>query len=133
MNANSLLNCFKKFQNLKVAVFGDIMMDTYIFSNTERLSPEGPFPVYKFKDKKLSPGRAANVAINLSKMGVDVHLFCLLGNDNLSKDFIKILRKEGIKIKFKKIKNFDLINKVRLISNDVQISRLDLENEINSQ
>ena len=76
MKANNLLECFKEFQNLKFGVFGDVMLDTYIYSSTDRIS-EGPFPVYKYKNTSLFPGGAANVAINLAKMGVRVHLFCI--------------------------------------------------------
>jgi len=130
MNANNLLGCFKKFQNLKFGVFGDVMLDTYIYSSTKRISPEGPFPVYNFKKTSVFPGGAANVAINLAKMGVKVYLFCVLGNDKTSSDFLKIIKKEGVIVKYIKIKNFNMINKVRLISNDLQITRLDFEDEL---
>ena len=74
------------------------MLDTYIFSDTHRISPEGPFPVYKYNDQKSYPGGAANVAINLRKMGADVTLFCFLGIDQNSKNIEKLLKNEGIKI-----------------------------------
>ena len=130
MKANNLLECFKEFQNLKFGVFGDVMLDTYIYSSTDRISPEGPFPVYKYKNTSLFPGGAANVAINLAKMGVRVHLFCIIGSDRASLDFLKIIKNEGVVVKYIKIKNLSMINKVRLISNDLQISRLDFENEL---
>ena len=56
MNHSILLNYFYSISKLKIAVFGDIMLDTYIFSDTHRISPEGPFPVYKYNDQNLIQG-----------------------------------------------------------------------------
>lgn len=129
MNHSILLNYFYSISKLKIAVFGDIMLDTYIFSDTHRISPEGPFPVYKYNDQKSYPGGAANVAINLRKMGADVTLFCFLGFDQNSKNIEKLLKNEGIKIISVRDRSIETINKIRLYSNEIQITRLDIENK----
>lgn len=36
---------FHDFTQLKVAVVGDVMLDTYWWGNVERISPEAPVPV----------------------------------------------------------------------------------------
>lgn len=127
MKSNILFKYFQEIKNLKVAVFGDIMLDTYIFSNTNRISPEGPFPVYKYLDKSTFLGGAANVALNLKKMGANPHLYCVLGEDENSIKFKKICLKEKIQLRHINDKSYKLINKIRLISNNTQITRLDIE------
>ena len=55
-----------------VAVFGDPMRDVYWVGTADRLSPEGPIPVVKVKEKVELPGGAANVVANLEAQGVHV-------------------------------------------------------------
>ena len=45
-NIHHLIN---SFANCKAAVVGDAMLDTYIFGDSTRISPEAPVPVV---DKK---------------------------------------------------------------------------------
>ncbi len=58
-------NIFNKFNNLKVMIIGDIMLDSYIWGKVERISPEAPVPVVSVKKKENRPGGAANVALNI--------------------------------------------------------------------
>ena len=55
------------YSKLKISVLGDVMLDRYLFGDTERISPEAPVPVINVKKTDERPGGAANVAINLSK------------------------------------------------------------------
>ncbi len=36
---------FEKFKNQKVLVIGDVMIDTYLWGNVGRVSPEAPVPI----------------------------------------------------------------------------------------
>ena len=42
---------FKDFTNLRVAVIGDVMLDTYLWGKVERISPEAPVPVVAIEKK----------------------------------------------------------------------------------
>lgn len=53
----------------KVLVVGDIMVDQYIFVETNRTAPEARIPVWDEKRKETRPGGAANVARNLRALG----------------------------------------------------------------
>ena len=62
-------------KNKRVLVLGDAMLDQYCFGNVSRISPEAPIPVFNEKTEcRFSPGGAANVAVNLSAIGVDTAL-----------------------------------------------------------
>ena len=62
-------------------------------------------------------------------MGADVTLFCFLGFDQNSKNIEKLLKNEGIKIISVRDRSIETINKIRLYSNEIQITRLDIENK----
>ena len=60
---------FEQFNRLKVAIVGDVMLDTYWWGNTDRISPEAPVPVVSLQKKEMRVGGAANVALNTSSLG----------------------------------------------------------------
>ena len=59
---------------MKVLVFGDIIIDKYIYGTSERLSPEAPVPVVKHLREVESLGGAGLVYENLKSLGIDVTL-----------------------------------------------------------
>ena len=65
MEKSRLEEILKSFQNLKVAVVGDMMLDDYLIGSVERISPEAPVPVVSIKEERFVLGGAANVVNNL--------------------------------------------------------------------
>jgi len=117
----------RKMQTLKTLVIGDIVVDKYYFSDVERISPEAPIPVARLKRVERRPGGAANVALNLSRLGVKTSLFGLLGKDREKEGISFILKNEKINLKNISPKKFSTIVKTRIISKGNQLLRLDLE------
>ncbi len=66
---------FAKFAHMKVAVIGDVMLDTYWWGKVERISPEAPVPVVTLTSKDYRLGGAANVALNLKAFNAAVAMF----------------------------------------------------------
>ena len=59
---------------MKVLVFGDVIIDKYIYGASERISPEAPVPVVKYQREVETLGGAGLVYENLKSLGVDVTL-----------------------------------------------------------
>ena len=59
---------------MKVLVFGDVIVDKYIYGTSTRISPEAPVPVVTFQEEKESLGGAGLVYENLKSLGVDATL-----------------------------------------------------------
>jgi rfaE bifunctional protein kinase chain/domain len=119
---------FQDFQNQKVLIIGDVMIDSYIFGKVDRISPEAPVPVVAVKERLDRLGGAANVALNIKAMGAEPILCSVIGNDLKSKTFLELLDKrempkEGI------IRSGDRITttKFRVIGNSTQMLRVDEE------
>ena len=70
---------------MKIAVFGDLILDHYILGSTSRLSPEAPIPVVNVSSNKYILGGACNVVRNLSTFGCDVIVFGHVGDDTEGK------------------------------------------------
>lgn len=82
---------FDSFDNLRVLIIGDVMIDSYIFGKVERISPEAPIPVVNVKRKEIRLGGAGNVAMNIKSLGATPVLCSVIGADSEAKDLIELL------------------------------------------
>lgn len=117
-------------KNKNIAVIGDIMLDRYFWGNVSRISPEAPVPVIDLENETFNLGGASNVANNLKSLGLNPHLFGVLGNDNSGKTFIEIAQSHNIDtngIYFDNDRPTTV--KTRIIGNNQQIARLDRESK----
>ena len=68
--AEGRINQLKKnFEGKKIAVIGDMMLDGYFWGDVKRISPEAPVPVLEVEEEFFRFGGAANVALNILKLG----------------------------------------------------------------
>ena len=103
MTKSEIENLFSSFSTKKIAVIGDIMIDSYLWGKAERISPEAPVPVVMVENRESRPGGAANVAINIKSMGATPIMIALVGDDHRGKEFQEILNQldipsDGIKV-----------------------------------
>src|ERR1700759_4665210 len=121
-------NLFSKFSSLKVAVFGDVMLDTYWWGNVERISPEAPVPVVAMHHREQRIGGAGNVALNTVSLGAQTTLFSVTGNDDDAKTLNNLLQQKNINTNYivKSDKRITT-NKIRIMSRNQQMMRLDSE------
>ncbi len=92
-----LLKILKEFPNRKITVIGDVMLDTYKYGNTLKLSPEAPVPVVVNPSVLNLPGGAANVASNISSLNGKVSLFGFIGRDSAGKILSDLLEEGGVR------------------------------------
>lgn len=69
------------FKSQRVLVVGDLMLDSYWWGTARRISPEAPVPVFSLEGESERLGGAANVALNLAKLGASVSICSVLGSD----------------------------------------------------
>lgn len=81
MSDAHLLEVLASFSRARVLVFGDVMLDRFVFGTVERTSPEAPVPVMKLERTSKLPGGAANVAANVAALGSSVRLLGVVGED----------------------------------------------------
>ena len=55
-----------RYQELNILVIGDVMLDSYLWGEAERISPEAPVPIVNVRSSSSNPGGAGNVVSNLS-------------------------------------------------------------------
>lgn len=119
---------FRSFSSLKVGVIGDVMLDTYMWGQVERISPEAPVPVVTLHNKEYRVGGAGNVALNCRSLGARVTLLSVTGDDSNAVLLRKLLENNKITTS-NLLKSSERIttNKTRIISRNQQMMRLDDE------
>jgi rfaE bifunctional protein kinase chain/domain len=119
---------FSTFEKLHIAVVGDVMLDTYWFGNTDRISPEAPVPVMAVKGKEFRIGGAGNVALNLCSLGAKVSIHSVTGTDEDGLLLEMMMKEKGINTEgVWKSSNRITTNKIRIISRNQHLLRLDCE------
>jgi len=119
---------FRDFAQLKVAVIGDTMLDTYWWGQVDRISPEAPVPVVAVTKKEQRIGGAGNVALNVASLGATVHMISVLGRDEDGEQLKALLQQNNINTQY--LVNSEqriTTNKIRIISRNQHMMRLDAE------
>jgi len=122
----------KKFKGLNVAVIGDMMLDCYFQGDVKRISPEAPVPIVEVGNEFFRFGGAANVALNILKLGGNPLPVGVIGYDNDGSIFTSLINELNI--------NSDGIfmdeerpttSKTRVIANNQHVVRIDKESKEN--
>lgn len=120
------------FNQSRVLVVGDVMLDRYWHGGTHRISPEAPVPVVKVEQLEDRPGGAANVALNAAALGAAAVVIGLTGADEQAEALQLRLESAGILPLFQKEASVPTITKLRVISRHQQLMRLDFEESFES-
>jgi D-beta-D-heptose 7-phosphate kinase/D-beta-D-heptose 1-phosphate adenosyltransferase len=115
------------FSRAKVLTVGDLMLDQYWFGPTSRISPEAPVPVVNVAGEEARAGGAANVAVNLASLGVQASIVGLVGDDVNGQHLADMLEGCGIEVDLGISRERPTITKLRVLSRNQQLIRLDTE------
>ena len=116
------------FEDRKVVVFGDMMLDRFVRGSVNRISPEAPVPVVRVTRESSLPGGSGNVAANLSALGAKAVLVSLAGVDASYNELSSTLSACGVDTSLiVQDANRPTIEKVRVIAEHQQVVRFDRE------
>ena len=119
---------FSSFKDIKVAVIGDVMLDTYWWGKVDRISPEAPVPIVAVSKREERIGGAGNVALNIQALGAVVSVISVIGNDAEADQLRSLLDNNNINTTHLiNSKERITTNKIRIIGRNQQMMRLDAE------
>jgi D-glycero-beta-D-manno-heptose-7-phosphate kinase len=123
-----LVRYFKHFEDVRLLVIGDIMLDHYIWGRVDRISPEAPVPVVAVSNESIHLGGAANVAQNVVSLGGKVDLCGVIGKDDFGDRILRELKRlkirtEGVVLDGER----PTTKKTRVIAHNQQVVRFDRE------
>ncbi|MBO5441399.1 MAG: bifunctional heptose 7-phosphate kinase/heptose 1-phosphate adenyltransferase, partial [Alphaproteobacteria bacterium] len=118
---SELSEYIKNFQNVRMLIIGDVMLDEFIYGKVERISPEAPVPVIRLKSEKKMLGGAGNVALNAAALKVNTSFIGLIGNDEAGLTVNKLFEETSINKHLFKLKDYPTIIKKRYIAGNAQL------------
>ncbi|HYJ47720.1 MAG TPA: D-glycero-beta-D-manno-heptose-7-phosphate kinase [Pyrinomonadaceae bacterium] len=78
-----------------VVVYGDVMLDEFVWGDVTRISPEGPVPVVDVRRESVHLGGAANVLANLIALGARASVVGVAGRDRAGERLRAELKEAG--------------------------------------
>ncbi len=128
LTTETVSRLFTAFNGLNVMIIGDVMVDSYIWGQVERISPEAPVPIVAVEKRENRLGGAANVALNIKALGANPVLCSVIGNDTKGNEFFDLLTNEKMTIEGIVRSNQRLTTtKFRVFGNHAQMLRVDEE------
>ena len=91
-----LLSLIDRFKGKKIAVWGDFILDQYIYGKTRRISREAPVLIISYQDQEFSLGGAGNSVLNLRALGAQPLPIGFIGRDESGCKIVDILQAQKI-------------------------------------
>ena len=82
MQLTRVKELLRKFQDKRLLVIGDLMLDEFVWGRVSRISPEAPVPVVEVIRESYYPGGAANVARNVREFAAGIQVMGVIGQDS---------------------------------------------------
>jgi len=117
-----------RLEAARVLVVGDAMLDRYWFGQVERISPEAPVPVVLVQREEERLGGAANVALNVRRLGAGATLLTVMGDDEPAHALVRLLQREGVQRVLGQDPTLRTTIKLRVVGRSQQLLRVDFEN-----
>jgi len=115
----------------RILVVGDVMLDRFVRGKVNRISPEAPVPVVHVTQESAHVGGAANVARNLSELGVSCSICGVIGRDDAGREMARLLKSDRIGTQGLLVDpGLPTIVKTRIIARQQQVVRVDWEERI---
>lgn len=84
-------NLISQFQDKRILIIGDIIVDEYMWGEVNRISPEAPVPVFDMYEETIGCGGAANVAQNITSIGAKAELIGVIGKDRDGEKLLQMI------------------------------------------
>ncbi|SIT93740.1 bifunctional heptose 7-phosphate kinase/heptose 1-phosphate adenyltransferase [Pontibacter indicus] len=128
----NLEDIFSAFDRLTVLIVGDVMIDSYLWGKSTRISPEAPVPIVNVVKREKRLGGAANVALNVQAMGATPLLCSVIGDDPDGGDFLRLMEERGLSTEGI-VQSPERVTTIkhRIIAGGQQLLRVDAEIEHN--
>lgn len=85
-----LIDAVQSFSRYRILVVGDLMLDTFIWGDVRRISPEAPVPVVEVVEETKLLGGTANVVHNVAALGGSVAVTGAIGNDPPGRELLRL-------------------------------------------
>lgn len=127
-SARDIHAILQRFEQARVWVIGDCMLDEYLEGEVARISPDAPVQVVKVGNTEYRLGGAANVAHGIAQLGGQVELLSVVGDDASGRTLRALCDQAEVHTGTLGVEDRrQTIRKVRVVARKQHVLRLDWE------
>lgn len=93
IDAGRLIDLIDGFERRRVAVFGDLIVDEFIYGEIARVSREAPVLILNYNATEIVPGGAGNAAANVAALGGVPLIAGVVGRDEQGRRLLDELKR----------------------------------------
>ena len=93
IDAGRLIELIDGFEGRRVAVFGDLIVDEFIYGEIARVSREAPVLILNYNATEIVPGGAGNAAANVAALGGAPVIAGVVGRDEQGRRLLEGLKR----------------------------------------
>ncbi len=128
MTRKELTQVFDAFEKMHILIIGDVMVDSYLWGDVNRISPEAPVPIIATTERENRLGGAANVALNIQSLGATPIMCSVIANDEAGDIFQQLLKDNNLPTQgIVSTNKRKTTVKTRIISQNQHLLRIDEE------
>ena len=137
-DTRQLLQLIDRFAEVRVALYGDLVLDRFILGTPKRISREAPVIILRHEDQHDVPGGGANALANLAALGVRVTVVAAVGDDEPGRALCEALVSGGVGTdRIVTVPGYRTPTKVRILGGGPsslkhQVARYDIEDQLPS-
>ena len=94
MDPGRLLEIVDAFPSARITVFGDLIVDEFIYGELSRVSREAPVLILSYDSTEIVPGGAGNAANNVAALGGSALAVGVLGRDESGRRVLEKMRRK---------------------------------------
>jgi len=91
-----LVKIIDDFSHKNVAVWGDFILDEYLYGTTRRISREAPVLILSYRSKEFALGGGGNSLLNLKALGAYPVPVGVIGNDEAGKRILRLMNRMNV-------------------------------------
>jgi D-glycero-beta-D-manno-heptose-7-phosphate kinase len=92
ISRDRLLSLVDEFAGIRVAIFGDLLVDEFIYGQISRVSREAPVLILEYDSTQIVPGGAGNAANNVAALGGTAISIGAAGGDEPARRLLEAMR-----------------------------------------
>ena len=121
---NRLHTLIERFKGKRVAVFGDLVADVFVYGEISRISREAPVLILNHRETQTVPGGGANAIHNLCALGAKPIPVGVVGDDSEGRQLLEYFSNLGIETSgIRIVKSYRTPAKTRILAGAVHSQR----------
>lgn len=113
----------ERFAGRRVAVIGDVVVDEYLYGQTDRISREAPVLIVRHESTERKLGGAGNAAANLASLGGRTLALGIIGDDESGRSLDGLCREAGIESRLTVVPGAVTETKTRILAGGINTTR----------